>query len=295
MFTMLKNLLIDITSKLKSWVISRFCNFWGWVIGKFVMPSQVIFQNNADSSGDPNRLYAREKGSENPDILVFYMTGNGATIAPGQFDEVEMLQRSLSNTTLPSYRLIAFDPPGVNNATTICSQSQIIDGSYNFIMGKMFKYHAANSNKKVILVGWSLGGATMVQVAQRLQNNGHSVQCLADRSFTNITAVLEAKLRLSPDHRGRILFKSVVSTILANTFGEMNAGAAALNMARGSLHTMRLSDPLSDSVIDSEASLSNAVSEEFHHVIPIQPCQGRSGHQIAAHAHVADAIEKMCA
>ena len=88
--------------------------------------------------------------------------------------------------------------------------------------------------KKVVLVGWSLGGATLTQVANRLHENGIAVKCLADRSFTNLPDVVIGRVSrltgLQLDCMPMAFARAVVSQLLYHSFGEMDAGSAATSL-----------------------------------------------------------------
>lgn len=285
----------------------------GWLFGKIIMPAQQLYQRNA--SLNSRHLFFRNMGDSYPSTLVFFMHGNAASIEHcGGYDFVDHLDSQLRNQ-LGKHCLIAFDPVGVNNNTIVYSQEQIISGSYEFIMDHMvMKGMIPNGRnlvdenpmksllhgKKVVLVGWSLGGATLTQVANRLHENGIAVKCLADRSFTNLPDVVIGWVSrltgLQLDCMPMAFARAVVSQLLYHSFGEMDAGSAATALNRkqsGSMHTIRLPDLNSDEVISEHASLSNAVEERYQHTLP-STSTVIQGHCSNNPAYVAQVISKMC-
>ena len=284
----------------------------GWLFGKIILPAQHLYQRYASDSS--SRLYCRITGQKYPKTLVFFMHGNAASIEPHtDYDYVNELDDQLRTQLGGSYRLIAFDPPGVNNNTIVYSQEQIISRSYEFVMDHMTFEGMIPSGrdfmdndgvtrlcdgKKVVLVGWSLGGATLTQVANRLHENGIAVKCLADRSFTNLPDVAIGKMsRLTGfqfDCMPMTFARGVVSQLLYHSFGEMDAGSAAMTLnhnAPGSMHTIRLSSLDSDEIIPEHASLSRLVDESCQHTLP---STGIQGHNSLDPYYVAEVIGKMC-
>ena len=80
--------------------------------------------------------------------------------------------------------LVAMGPPGVYRSELIWNQNQLIEKTVRFVNHEMDVSGVSPEN--VTLVGYSLGGAIMIQVAAGLHKAGRPVHMVVDRTFSDL-------------------------------------------------------------------------------------------------------------
>ena len=97
---------------------------WGFLLGLIIMPSQLRYRQHAvEHSGD--NLYTNERGSDEPDVLIFYVPGNNASVSENSL--IDALHDQLADQISMNIRLIGIDPPGVIHFEFIYCEDQIIN------------------------------------------------------------------------------------------------------------------------------------------------------------------------
>ena len=178
---------------------------------------------------------------------VVYFLPNGM-LWQESIDRIKTLQRIFSaDVTCSNYRGCG-KSQGVAETDTL-----LVNDGVKQVQALLEKGVKANN---IVLYGYSLGGAVAICAARALEKQGHSVHVVSERSFRNISAVVQNAEELHIPIIGAVIAHA--AACLVTPLGWSLNAEADLSHLRGKVFIIYNDN---DDVIASLASLKKAVDE----------------------------------